>query len=700
MAADRTVDFTLFGTAGAGVGPQNTQVPPKARALQDAILGSASFSMIATDETGVIQLFNAGAERMLGYTSAEMIDTVGPERIIDAQELMARAVVLSREFDAPIAPGFQALVFKAARGIEDNYEMTCIRKDGSRLPTLVSVTSLREAEGGLAGYLLIVTDNSARMQMEERLRRTEESFRLMVQSVTDCAIVMLDPEGQVQSWNGGAQRILGYAAQEIVGEHFSRFHLTEEIGRGAPQRELDAASAEGRHEVEGWRQRKDGTRFWANVVWTAIRDDGNVLRGFAKLTRDLTAARQVKAELADARSVARKAHVAKSDFLSSMSHEMRTPLNAILGFAQLLESASPPPTPAQTEGIAQILQAGWYLRQLVDEILDLAMIESGRLLWSREPVSLAEVLLECRSAVEPLAQKTGVRVSFPQPSGPRFVKADRTRVIQALVNLLTNAIEYNQAGGSVVVEYGASAPNRVRVSVSDTGAGMAPDKVDLLFQPFNPLRRPAGPSQGTGVGLAVTKRLVELMGGSIGVSSTVGEGSVFWIEFVAATAPQLVGGDVAHATPAQTPVPKDAERRTLLYVEDNPANLKLVERLIARRHDLRLFSAVTGIRGIERARECMPEVILMDINLPDMSGIEALKLLRMEAATAHIPVVAISANAMPHDIEKACRRASSATSPSRSRWTSSWSRWTRRWNSPSRPTRARGKRRRRHDQYT
>ena len=647
MAADRTVDFTLFGTAGAGVGPQNTQVPPKARALQDAILGSASFSMIATDETGVIQLFNAGAERMLGYTAAEMIDTVGPERITDAQELMARAVVLSREFDTPIAPGFQALVFKAARGIEDNYEMTCIRKDGSRLPTLVSVTSLREAEGGLAGYLLIVTDNSARMQMEERLRRTEESFRLMVQSVTDCAIVMLDPEGQVQSWNGGAQRILGYEAQEIVGEHFSRFHLTEEIGRGAPQRELDAASTQGRHEVEGWRQRKDGTRFWANVVWTAIRDDGNVLRGFAKLTRDLTAARQVKAELADARSVARKAHVAKSDFLSSMSHEMRTPLNAILGFAQLLESASPPPTPAQTEGIAQILQAGWYLRQLVDEILDLAMIESGRLSWSREPVSLAEVLLECRSAVEPLAQKTGVRVSFPQPSGPRFVKADRTRVIQALVNLLTNAIEYNQAGGSVVVEYGASAPNRVRVSVSDTGAGMAPDKVDLLFQPFNPLRRPAGPSQGTGVGLAVTKRLVELMGGSIGVSSTVGEGSVFWIEFVAATAPQLVGGDVAHATP----VPKDAEPRTLLYVEDNPANLRLVEQIIARRPDLHLLSARDATLGMEMARTRLPDVILMDINLPGMSGIDAMLMLGTDARTAHIPVVALSANAIPSDVE-------------------------------------------------
>ena len=649
MAADRTVDFSLFGTAGAGVGPQSTQVPPKARDLQDTILGSAGFSIIATDEKGVIQLFNAGAARMLGYTAAEMIDTVGPERIFDAQELMARAVVLSREYDTPIAPGFEALVFKAARGIEDNYEMTCIRRDGSRLPSLMSVTSLREADGGLSGYLLIVTDNSARMQMEERLRRTEESFRLMVQSVTDCAIVMIDPEGLVQSWNDGAQHIMGYEAKEIVGQHFSRFHLAEEIGRGAPQRDLDAASAKGRLEVEGWRQRKDGTKFRASVIWTAIRGEGNDLRGFAKLTRDLTAARQVQAELADARSVARKAHVAKSDFLSSMSHEMRTPLNAILGFAQLLESASPPPTPAQTEGIAQILQAGWYLRQLVDEILDLAMIESGRLSWSREPVSLAEVLLECRSEIEPLAQKTGIRVSFPQLSDSRFIKADRTRVKQALVNLLTNAIEYNQAGGSVVVEYGASDLNRVRLSVRDTGAGMAPEKVDQLFQPFNPLRRPAGTAQGTGVGLAVTKRLVELMGGTIGASSKVGEGSVFWIEFVAAAAPQLVGGDVAHAMPA--PAPTGAAPRTLLYIEDNPANLKLVEQIIARRPDLRLVSARDATLGMELARTRLPDVILMDINLPGMSGIDAMLMLGTDARTAHIPIVALSANAIPGDVE-------------------------------------------------
>jgi len=649
MAADRTVDFALFGTAGAGVGAPKMHVPPKARALQDAILGSATFSIIATDEKGVIQLFNAGAERMLGYTAAELIDTVSPERFTDAQELMARAVVLGREYEVPIAPGFEALVFKAARGIEDNYEMTCIRKDGSRLPTLMSVTSLREADGGLAGYLLIVTDNSARTQIEDQLRRTEESFRLMVQSVTDCAIVMLDPEGQVQSWNGGAERIMGYAPEEIVGQHFSRFHLADEIRRGAPQRDLDAASAQGRLEVEGWRQRKDGTRFWANVVWTAIRDEGNVLRGFAKLTRDMTAARQVRAELADARAVARKAHVAKSDFLSSMSHEMRTPLNAILGFAQLLDSASPPPTPVQTEGIAQILQAGWYLRQLVDEILDLAMIESGRLSWSREPVSLAEVLLECRSAIEPLAQKTGIRVSFPELAGPRFIKADRTRVKQALVNLLTNAIEYNQAGGSVVVECGASALKRVRVSVSDTGAGMAPEKVGQLFQPFNPLRRPAGSRQGTGVGLAVTKRLVELMGGSIGVSSTVGEGSVFWIEFVAAAAPKLVDDGVAHAT--QAPAPTDAVPRTLLYVEDNPANLKLVEQIIARRPDLCLLCARDATLGMEMARTRLPDVILMDINLPGMSGIDAMQMLGADAQTAHIPVVALSANAIPSDVE-------------------------------------------------
>jgi PAS domain S-box-containing protein len=624
----------------------------KTGALQNAIFNSANFSSIATDANGVIQIFNVGAERMLGYAAADVVNRITPADISDPQELIVRANALSLELATPITPGFEALVFKASRGIEDIYELTYFRKDGSRFPAIVSVTALRDAHGGIIGYLLIGTDNTARKQVEEQLRWTEESFRLMVESVTDYAIVMLNPEGRVVSWNSGAQRIKGYTAEEIVGEHFARFYPNADVVRGVPDRELKVVAAKGRFEDEGWRVRKDGTTFWANVVMTAIRDQAGNLRGFAKLTRDLTERRKVEAELTDAKSAAEKANLAKSDFLSSMSHELRTPLNAILGFAQLMETDSTLPTPTQKESIDQILQAGWYLMELINEILDLAMIESGRLSWALESVSLTEVILECQTMIEPQAQKRGIRLTFPKVDSPCFIKADRTRVKQVLINLLSNAIKYNEVGGAVVVECSVSGPHRMRVSVNDTGAGLSPENLAQLFQPFNRLGQEGSGEEGTGIGLVVTKRLVELMGGSIGVTSTVGKGSVFWVELVMAAAPQPVGGETALKVPQQQQIANGDASRTLLYVEDNPANLQLVERIIARRPDMRLLSARNGTLGIELARSARPDVILMDINLPGMSGIKAMQILRADRTTAHIPVVALSANAMARDIER------------------------------------------------
>ncbi|MGZ5493837.1 MAG: PAS domain S-box protein, partial [Thermoanaerobaculia bacterium] len=612
----------------------------------------ANFSSIATDAKGVIQIFNVGAERMLGYTAAEVMNKITPADISDPQEVITRAAALSRELGTAITPGFEALAFKASRGIEDIYELTYIRKDGSRFPAIVSVTALRDDQAAIIGYLLIGTDNSARKHVEEKLRWTEESFRLMVESVSDYAIVMLDPEGRVVSWNTGAERIKGFHAEEIVGQHFSRFYPYEEVEAGKPQRDLELAAASGRHEDECWRVRKDGSTFWANVVFTAIRDQAGSLRGFAKLTRDLTERNKVEAALTNAKATAEKANLAKSDFLSSMSHELRSPLNAILGFAQLMESDSPSPTPAQKESIAQILQAGWYLLDLINEILDLAMIESGKLSMSLEPVSLAEVMLECQSMIEPLAQRRGISMSFPRFETPYSVKADRTRIKQVLINLLSNAIKYNQVGGSVVVDCCVtSTPGHVRITVTDTGAGLSPEKVAQLFQPFNRLGQSGNAEEGTGIGLVVSKRLVELMEGVIGVESTVGAGSVFWVELLSSM-PLVLSGRVEATAMAEPAIASGARMRTLLYVEDNPANLKLVEKLVERRHDLRLLSAIDGNRGVELARSCHPDVILMDINLPGISGIEALRILGEDKATAHIPVVALSANAIPRDIQK------------------------------------------------
>jgi len=361
------------------------------------------------------------------------------------------------------------------------------------------------------------------------------------------------------------------------------------------------------------------------------------------------------AELEGAKSVAEKASLAKSEFLSSMSHELRSPLNAILGFAQLMESATPLPSESQRESIGQILQAGWHLLKLINEILDLAVIESGKVSLSPESVSLAEVISECRTMMEPQAKTRGISMSFPHFEVPYFVKADRTRLKQIVINLLSNAIKYNKEQGSVAVECTTATVGRTRISVRDSGLGLSAEKLAQLFQPFNRLGQEAGGVAGTGIGLVVTKRLAELMEGELGVESTPGEGSVFWCELNSSVEPQLEieSGDIAPYYEATIPV--GAPQRSLLYVEDNQANMKLVEQLIARRPDLRLMTAVDGTLGIELARSAQPTVILMDINLPGISGVEALKILREDPVTAHIPVVALSANAMPRDIEMGLR---------------------------------------------
>lgn len=495
----------------------------KTGALQNAILTSANFSIIATDEKGIIQLFNVGAERMLGYSAAEVVNKINPSDIHDQQEVKARAEALSLELSTPVAPGFEALAYKASRGIEDNYELTYIRKDGSRFPAIISITALRDDYDDILGYLLIGADNSVR--------------------------------------------------------------------------------------------------------------------------------KQVELDLNDAMALADKANLAKSDFLSSMSHELRTPLSAILGFAQLIESGSPAPTPSQKRSIDQILQAGWYLLQLINEILDLALIESGKLSLSMEPISLHEIMQECQSMIEPQAQKRGIAVHFPQSQVFYFVKADRTRVKQVLINLLSNAIKYNKMNGTVDVFYNADTPGHIRICVGDTGDGLAPDKIAQLFQPFNRLGQESGVKEGTGIGLVMTKRLVELMGGNIGVESKVSEGSIFWVELKLTEEKQHATSEVDQ-TAKRIVHDKSHALHTLLYVEDNPANLMLVEDLIERRPDIRLLTARDGNQGIEVARASLPDIILMDINLPGISGIQALRVLSEDPKTAQIPIMALSANAIPRDIQK------------------------------------------------
>ena len=634
----------------------------KAGALQNAIFNSANFSSIATDERGVIQIFNVGAERMLGYVSGDVVNKITPADISDPQEVIARAVALTAELATPITPGFQALVFKASRGIEDIYELTYIRKDGSRVPAIVSVTALRDDQGGIIGYLLIGTDNTARKQVEadktkldQRLRDQQFYTRSLIESNID-ALMTTDPSGIITDVNKQMEALTACTRDELIGAPFKDYFTDPERAEAAINLVLSDRKVTN---YELTARARDGKETVVSYNAAILYDRERKLQGVFAAARDVTELKryeqtlqQKNAELQSTKSAAEKANLAKSDFLSSMSHELRSPLNAILGFAQLMETASPLPNPSQKESIEQILKAGWHLLTLINEILDLARIESGKLSLSLEPTALAEVLSECQAMIDPQAQKGGIVMTFPTSTVPYFVIADRTRLKQVLINLLSNGIKYNQAGGSVAVDCTAATPERIRVSVKDTGAGLSPEEVAQLFQPFNRLGQEDRGQEGTGIGLVVAKQLIELMGGVIGVESAVGTGSVFWFELTAAAEPALPIESIESAAPLPSQVERGAPLRTLLYVEDNPANLKLVEQLIARRPELRLLSAGDGMTGIKLARENMPEMILMDINLPGISGIETLELLRADPATAHITVVALSANAMPHDIEK------------------------------------------------
>jgi len=491
-------------------------------------------------------------------------------------------------------------------------------------------------------------------QAKEVAERLSHYARSLIEASLD-PLVTISAHGTITDVNEASVQATGMPREQLIGTDFSDYFTEPDKARiGYKKVFLEGMLRDYplaiRHTTGGI----------MDVLYHAAvyRDDqGNVLGVFAS-ARDVTERKHLdqllhekNADLERATAVAEKANLGKSDFLSSMSHELRTPLNAILGFAQLIESGSPPPTVMQKRNTEHILRAGWYLLKLINEILDLAQIDSGKIMLSLEPVSLAEVMSDCQTMVGPQADNRGISITCSPPESAYFIEADRTRAKQVLINLLSNAIKYTPPGGAVIVAYALVAADSIRISIQDTGFGMTPEQLEQLFQPFNRLGKESGPVEGTGIGLVVAKRLIEVMGGAIGVNSTVGVGSVFWIEFKLTTAPRFDIDQPEHELLQRPQASDGASMRTLLYVEDNPANLILVEQLLARRSDLRMLSAADGNLGIEFARGHQPDVILMDINLPGINGIEAMKILRADPLTAHIPVIAVSANALPRDIE-------------------------------------------------
>ena len=536
--------------------------------------------------------------------------------------------------------------------------------NGGGLRHIRSVETVRVNDQGrvvsIVGTNLDITD---RKSTEDTLRENERHLRAVIDALP-VAIITTDAKGILTHFNQAAVEFSGRMPK--LGE--DQWCVSMKLLRpdGAPlahnQCPMAIALQQDRQILgaEAIAERPDGSRVWFTAHPTPLHDASGKLIGGINMMIDVTERKRLdkvllenNIELKKAKNLADKANLAKSDFLSNMSHELRTPLSAILGFAQLLASSKTPPTASQQRSIDQILQAGWYLLDLINEILDLTLIESGKLSISIEQVSLSTLLDDCYHMVEPQAVKRHVTLDFPPSSHEIVVKADHTRLKQVLINLLTNAVKYNRIYGNVKVSIGEETPGRIRLFVEDTGEGISQEKIAQLFQPFNRLGKENSAVEGTGIGLVMTKRLVELMGGEIDVKSIVGQGTVFSIELDLFTHDLLNEESNSKLKHAALQLPKSiGNTHTILYIEDNPANLMLVEDIIESRTDLKLLSARDGYTGIEIARNTLPDLILMDINLPGINGTEALKILAKDPLTSHIPVIALSANAIPRDIEK------------------------------------------------
>ena len=528
-AQDAIIGYLLIGTDNTAR-KQAEEALLKAGALQSAIFNSANFSSIATDAKGVIQIFNVGAERMLGYTAAEVMNKITPADISDPQEVIARAKALSVELGTPITPGFEALVFKASRGIEDIYELTYIRKDGSRFPAVVSVTALRDAQDAIIGYLLIGTDNTARKlveaeqkKLDQRLRDQQFYTRSLIESNID-ALMTTDPSGIITDVNKQMEALTGCTRDELIGAPFKDYFTDPERAEAAIKLVLSEKKVT---DYELTARARDGKKTVVSYNATTFYDRDRTLQGVFAAARDVTERKRVEAELKQAKAAAESASRTKSDFLASMSHEIRTPMNAIMGIADLLAKT---PLSAEQDKYVQIFRrAGDNLLNLINDILDLSKVEASQLELERTGFSLNDLLEKVTEMVAVRAQEKGLAlVCEIAPNVPTDLVGDPTRLRQVLLNLLGNAIKFTESGEvslRVAPDGDSSVPTALRFTVSDTGIGIPGEKLGRVFERFtqadSSTTRRFG---GSGLGLTISKRLVELMGGRIWVESGVGEG--------------------------------------------------------------------------------------------------------------------------------------------------------------------------------
>ena len=663
---DAIIGYLLIGTDNTAR-KQAEEALLKAGALQRAIFNSANFSSIATDAKGVIQIFNVGAERMLGYTAAEVMNQITPADISDPQEVIARAKALSVELGTPIAPGFEALVFKASRGIEDIYELTYFRKDGSRFPAVVSVTALRDAQDAIIGYLLIGTDNTARQQVEEerkkldqRLRDQQFYTRSLIESNID-ALMTTDPRGIITDVNKQTEALTGCTRDELIGAPFKNYFTDAGRAEAGINRVLNESKVTN---YELTARARDGTLTVVSYNATTFHDRDRNLQGVFAAARDVTELKRFEHTLQQKNVELEDASRMKSEFLANMSHELRTPLNAIIGFSEVLRDGLMGEMTDQQRGhIGDIFNSGKHLLSLINDILDLSKVEAGKMLLDLEPVQVSSLFVNSLSIIKEKAATRHIRLRMDAAEELGSIQVDPRKVKQILYNLLSNAVKFTIEGGQVTLRAGRVPRSAVgqpsgswtgrrfpladsahaeflEMSVTDNGIGISPEGLRHLFKPFSQIDSGlARKFEGTGLGLAMVKLLAELHGGTVAVESAVGEGSCFtvWLPLRMPEEGALTPANV----PAGLPVEVLAGTRIALVVEDDVKSAELI-RVQLEAEGFTVLHAGSAEAALALAVQQPLSLITLDIMLPHMDGWELLGRLKEMPNLRRIPVVIIS----------------------------------------------------------
>ncbi len=671
-AQEGIIGYLLIGTDNTAR-KQAEEALLKAGALQSAIFSSANFSSIATDAKGVIQIFNVGAEKMLGYTAAEVMNKITPADISDPQEVVARARTLSAELGTAITPGFEALVFKASRGIEDIYELTYIRKDGSRFPAVVSVTALRDAQEGIIGYLLIGTDNTARKQIEEermkldqRLRDQHFYNRSLLESNID-ALMTTDPRGIITDANKQMEGLTGCTRDELIGAPFKNYFTDPNRAEAG----INQVLSEGKvTNYELTARARNGTLTVVSYNASTFHDRDRVLQGVFAAARDVTELKLFEQRLQQKNVELEEASRMKSEFLANMSHELRTPLNAIIGFSEVLVDGLLGEMTDQQRGfIADIYSSGKHLLSLINDILDLSKVEAGKMTLDLEPVQVYSLFANSLSIIREKAAARSIRLVMDAPKELGSIRGDARKIKQIVYNLLSNAVKFSSEGGVVTLQasrvpradvgqvsessIGRNFPLEdneflefLKISVTDDGIGISPDGLESLYKPFSQIDSGlARKFEGTGLGLAMVKLLADLHGGAVAVESEVGKGSRFtvWLPFRPSEAGILTPTKPLAALAEEAALPGAL---TALVVEDDFKSADLIRVQLEAEGFLVLHAATAETALVLAARQPLA-LITLDIMLPNMDGWDFLSHIKQTPALKHIPVVIISIVADP-----------------------------------------------------